>query len=105
MWFVGVSRLRGVRSFTYGERVVTFTLADTVARNVAHAMAVAEQNPHSLHSSTGIPRPTIIRRLKGESPFTVAELDRIAYALDVPVQHFFAQDPTVSMLAPREPAA
>lgn len=70
--------------------MVTLSLTEMVARNVAHAIVMAGENPHSIARRTGIPRVTLIRRLQGISPFTVKELEQISSALDAPVDLFFA---------------
>ena len=37
----------------------------------------------ALSDATGIPRPTLTRKLKGQYPLTVADIDVIAAALEV----------------------
>lgn len=59
-------------------------LPQQVAHNVAQAI---ERNGTSivwLCSETGIARVTMHRRLAGQSPFNLGEIDRIATALRVP---------------------
>jgi transcriptional regulator with XRE-family HTH domain len=69
---------------------------EVVARAVSDAMAERGQSQRAVSLATGIPRPTLTRRLNAHSSFTVAELERIAAFLDVEVADF---------LAPTEPAA
>lgn len=69
--------------------MVTLTLSDLVARNVAHAMVLNGENPNSLAQNTGIPRVTLLRRLQGQSSFTVSELERIAAHLGTSPELFF----------------
>lgn len=69
--------------------MVTLSLTETVARNVAHAIVLAGENPTSIARATGIPRVTLLRRLQGASPFTVSELDRIAAAVGATADRFF----------------
>lgn len=52
---------------------------------VQAALDAAGRTPLAASEHTGIPRTTLLRRLTGASPFTVAELERIALLLDVPV--------------------
>lgn len=60
-------------------------LTESVAKNVTAAIDSAGQTQVSISEATGIPRTTLIRRLAGHSPFTIAELGRIAEVLDVEV--------------------
>lgn len=79
----------GVQIGTYGVYMVTSSLTEQVARNVLWTMTRADENPHSLARATGIPRVTLIRRLKAQSPFTVLELDAIARHLGTTADTFF----------------
>lgn len=56
-----------------------------VAEAVQAAMADRKFTQAGLAEATGIPRVTLIRRLRGHVPFTVRELHDIATALDTPV--------------------
>ena len=55
------------------------------ARAVTAEMARQNLSQVDISTRTGIPRPTLQRRLSGFSPFTVDELDRIAHVLNVEV--------------------
>lgn len=52
---------------------------------VQAALDAAGRTPLSVSEHTGIPRTTLLRRLTGTSPFTIAELELIATLLAVPV--------------------
>lgn len=65
--------------------MVTNTYAATVAANVNQAIRARGVTVVELAETSLIPRSTLTRRLSGASPFTVAELDRIAAALNMPV--------------------
>lgn len=56
------------------------------ARAVTAAMEAAGASQLAMSEATGIPRTTLLRRLSGSSPFTIAELERIADHLQVPVE-------------------
>lgn len=62
------------------------TYASQVAAQVAAAMVAKDVSQKALAEATDIPRVTLIRRLNGAQPFTVAELSRIAVALEVDVR-------------------
>lgn len=55
------------------------------ASRVQSALDAAGRTPLAVSEQTGIPRTTLLRRLTGTSPFTIAELDLISVLLDVPV--------------------
>ena len=57
------------------------SLATHVTDAVNAALEQRGESVQGLALATGIPRTTLIRRLGGFSPFTVAELDAIAAAL------------------------
>jgi predicted transcriptional regulator len=61
------------------------TKAGEVARTVSGQIAESGITVVRLCEKTGIPRTTMIRRLSGQSPFNLNELDRIAAALRVDV--------------------
>lgn len=46
----------------------------------------------ALATHMGVSQAVISRRLTGEVPFTVAELDEIARILEVPITHFLPLD-------------
>ena len=52
-----------------------------VAEAVREHIAIAGETQLSIAEVTGIPRTTLMRRLSGVTPFTVAELAAIASAL------------------------
>ncbi len=64
------------------------TLTPIVADRVVTAMESKGATRLGISEATGIPRTTLLRRLSGASPFTVAELDAIARALNMPVRDF-----------------
>lgn len=55
------------------------------ATRVQAALDAAGRTPLAVSEQTGIPRTTLLRRLTGTSPFTIAELDLISGNLGVPV--------------------
>lgn len=59
------------------------TPTDTVAGRVAAAMRIADRSIKGTAEASGIPLTTYRRKLAGHTDFTVAELGRIADALDV----------------------
>lgn len=58
--------------------------ATMVANRVGDLIGASGVTRTWICEQTGIPRVTLHRRLSGLSPFTLAELDRIADALRVP---------------------
>lgn len=56
---------------------------EMVARLVQEAMDAAGMNMERLAEEAGIPRVTLRRRLKEGASFSIAELDRVADALDI----------------------
>lgn len=60
-----------------------------VATAVTEAMEAAGLSTKALAETTSIPRVTLIRRLRGISPFTVAELAAIAEALNCHPTDFY----------------
>lgn len=68
------------------------TYSARVAATVSEAIEAQGQTVRGVANSAGIPRATLIRRLSGVTPFTVAELDAIASVLDVPVSTFLGDD-------------
>jgi len=63
-------------------------LADFVAAEVRAEMARQRFTQQMLADAIGISRAWIQRRLTGEVPWDVAELERIAETLGKPVSHF-----------------
>lgn len=61
-----------------------------VAEAVRSRMTEQNVSQVSLSEATGIPRATLIRRLQGHSPFTVAELVAIANHLGVTASDLLA---------------
>ncbi len=61
-----------------------------VAEAVREAVAARGISQIALSEATGIPRVTLIRRLNGHSPFTIAELAAIAEHLGVTVSDLVA---------------
>ena len=57
-----------------------------VAATVAAALDESHINPTRAADLTGIPRSTLLRRLTGNSAFTIAELSLIANVLDTTVE-------------------
>lgn len=62
---------------------VRMDISRETAALVQAALDVAERTPLAVSEHTGIPRTTLLRRLTGTSPFTVAELEMIADFLGV----------------------
>lgn len=60
-----------------------------LARTVSAALGGAGIAQRDAAARTGIPLSTLSRRLTGNSPFTVTELDLIADLLGVKVSDFF----------------
>lgn len=58
-------------------------LADTVAANVRSSLILSGVSVKALAERTGIPRTTLLRRLDGHQPFTVAEVEAIAEVVGV----------------------
>jgi hypothetical protein len=63
---------------------------DSVVAAVTSAINAAGTTPVKVAQATGIPQPTLHRRLTGQSHFTVKELDLIADHLDIPVSQLSA---------------
>ena len=59
-----------------------------VAAAVSAALGDSDISILSAAESTGIPRSTLTRRLTGNSPFTIVELELIARLVGVSVEHF-----------------
>lgn len=66
--------------------------SNRVASAVSAAIESAGHTQVSIADATGIPRTTLIRRLRGQQPFTIAELDAIANTLGVHVTTFLATE-------------
>jgi len=70
------------------------TTTDTsrnIAANVSSALTTAGIPQRDAAKRTGIPLTTLSRRLTGNSPFTIVELDLIAGLLGVTVSDLIAQ--------------
>ena len=65
--------------------MVINTYAATVAANINRAIKARGVTVLELSESSLIPRSTLNRRLQGKSPFTVAEVEQIAAALNMPL--------------------
>jgi len=63
-----------------------------IARRVVSAMEAAGQSKSGLARSAGFSKATLLRRLAGQTPFTVEELVRIADALGVDEETLFIGD-------------
>jgi transcriptional regulator with XRE-family HTH domain len=66
------------------------TATERVAQTVRDAMSAQNVSQLALSNATGIPRVTLIRRLSGRSPFTIAELAVVAEALGVQTSELVA---------------
>lgn len=75
--------------------MVTNTYAATVAANVNRAMSARGVTVVALSEAARIPRSTLTRRLSDPiaSPLTVAEVERIAVALNMPVSSITSTAP------------
>lgn len=69
--------LDGDRTVTYG-RPMQPTTSQMVATRVSDLMVSSGVSTKALAESTGIPRTTLVRRLTGNSPWTLSELDLVA---------------------------
>jgi transcriptional regulator with XRE-family HTH domain len=63
----------------------TTTYTVTVAANVKDAITAANVSELALSENAHIARTTLRRRLSGQSPFTVSELQAIAAYLDLDI--------------------
>ena len=73
--------MRAVNLDAYGVRMVTDTLPKHIADVIVGKMNSLEQTILGLSTETGIPRTTLIRRLRTGAGLEVAELHAIAEAL------------------------
>ena len=62
------------------------------AHVIGNAMRDAGFTPFSMADATGIPRTTLLRRLKGASPFNTEELDAIAGQLGKRVSELLLEE-------------
>lgn len=69
---------------------MTESLPSQVATEVRAEMARKRMTQRELAEALGLPQPSISKRLLGKIPFDVAELEKAAEALGVPVSQFFA---------------
>lgn len=63
------------------------TPAQRVAANVRAELARADKSQEDAAAELRVSRSAFGRRMTGEVPFDVVELDRLAAFLDVPVTH------------------
>lgn len=68
----------------------TTTATARVAEAVRKAAADRGVSQLALSNATGIPRVTLIRKLRGQSPFTVPELAAIADEFGMDATEFWA---------------
>jgi transcriptional regulator with XRE-family HTH domain len=68
----------------------TTNTSRNIAAHVSAALSTARIAQRDAASRTGIPITTLSRRLTGNSPFTVTELDLIAQLLGVTVSDLIA---------------
>lgn len=73
--------------------MVTPPSTQTVAGRVRSAMEEQGQTEKGLADATGIPRTTLRRRLTGNSPFTLNELDVLAPLLGISLVDLLAEEP------------
>lgn len=66
-------------------------LSPRVAETVCRICERAGESQLGLSSGTTIPRTTLLRRLSGSSPFTIAELEAIAKHLNTTVGEILAE--------------
>lgn len=69
---------------------MVITPTEAVAVVVRDAMGRADESAKHLAEVTLIPRTTLVRRLAGQSPFTIPELERIASVLETTVTQILA---------------
>lgn len=73
------------------ERAESATLArEAIAAKVRAAVAEHAKTQREIGEILGLPQSVIQLRLKGERPFRAEELAKLAEALGVPVEGFFA---------------
>lgn len=65
-------------------------LREALARRVREAMMSAEVTDAALARATGIPRPTLRRKVAGERDFAFTELALVAVALGIPSGELFS---------------
>lgn len=76
----------------------SLAVAAEVRAEMARRQMTATEIARQLHRS----RAFMSRRLNGEVPFDVAELEEIAKILGLPANHFFAKAAAAVVPAPRE---
>jgi len=78
-----------------GQRVdsqrMTQPLAQRVATEVRAEMARQRVSQDALAAAIGMSQAAVSRRLSGDIPFDVAELEDVATALRVPISQFLAE--------------
>jgi transcriptional regulator with XRE-family HTH domain len=68
---------------------MTQTLPTHVAAEIRAEMARRRMTQRELGEILDLPQSSISKRLQGQTPFNVAELEKVAAALNVPVSRFF----------------
>lgn len=75
-----------------GSNDAEYALQQHVAAEVRAEMARQQMTQQVLARQLGTTQQTLSRRMTGEVPFDVFELQRIADIFGVPVTHFFPSD-------------
>jgi len=70
---------------------VSDTLADRVRLSLRVEMARRQWNMTRLAREVGVSDMWISRRMRGETDFTVSDLDQVARALGVPVENLISE--------------
>lgn len=66
--------------------------ARRVAGQVEAAIEASDLSKTAVAEITGIPKTTFLRRLRGQDPFDLTQLELVADALDMHLLEFFATD-------------
>jgi transcriptional regulator with XRE-family HTH domain len=75
---------------------MTQPLTESVAAEVRAELARRNITRTDAARALGISRTLLWNRLRGETPFTVAELELLGELLGIPAVRFFDQPPTAS---------
>lgn len=75
------------------------SLTIRTASVVLAAIEAAGMTQLGVSDATGIPRATLIRRLKGQSAFTIAELEAIAEVLGIAVSQLLVSAESAEAVA------
>lgn len=86
----------------YCSRMATTSIAELTAQKIAHAITVRGLSRNKVANLAGFSPNTLRRKLAGGEPFNVAEIYRLAQALDVPAAQLLPEDLTRT---PATPAA